>query len=90
MSQVTNNIARSRFELVENGEMAFATYQDMNGALSIPHVETAIPLRGNGAAGRLMAGVVDYARANNVKIVPICPYAVAWFRRNPTAADVLQ
>jgi predicted GNAT family acetyltransferase len=86
---VVNNESRSRFELEENGELAFATYQRSGDVFTIPHVEAAIPLRGKGTAGRLMEGIAALAREHGYKIRPTCPYAVAWFRRHPEANDLL-
>lgn len=89
MSTVIDNEALRRFELEENGYTAFATYRRADEIVTIPHVESAIELRGKGTAGRLMDGIAALARENGFKIVPTCPYAVAWFRRHPEAADVL-
>jgi len=77
-----------RFELAEGGALAFADYSVREGRMIVPHVEAAHELRGTGAAGRLMAGVMDAARRRNLKIVPLCPYADAYMRRNPETADL--
>ena len=77
-----------RFELAEQGAVAFADYRVQDGRLVIPHVEAAHALRGTGAAGRLMEGVVDAARQRGLKIVPHCSYADAWMRRHRDADDV--
>jgi hypothetical protein len=89
MSTVNDNEAARRFELEEEGHTAFATYRLADDIVTIPHVEAPIELRGKGTAARLMEGIAILARANGFKIVPTCPYAVAWFRRHPEAADVL-
>jgi hypothetical protein len=89
MSTVNDNEAARRFELEEEGHTAFATYRRADDIVTIPHVEAPIELRGKGTAARLMEGIAILARANGFKIVPTCPYAVAWFRRHPEAADVL-
>jgi predicted GNAT family acetyltransferase len=89
MSTVTDNEVARRFELEEDGHIAFATYRRADDIVTIPHVESPLALRGKGTAGRLMEGIAALARANAFKIVPTCPYAVAWFRRHPDAADVL-
>jgi uncharacterized protein len=89
MADVTDNTALSRFELVENGLTAFATYRRNASRVVIPHVEAPVALRGKGTAGRLMEGIVALARAKGFKIVPSCPYAAAWFRRHPANSDVL-
>jgi predicted GNAT family acetyltransferase len=86
---VVNNEAQHRFELEEQGELAFASYRKADDVYTIPHVEAAMALRGKGSAGRLMAGIAEMARAKGFKIKPTCPYAVAWFRRNPDAQDVM-
>lgn len=90
LHNVTDNEAASRFELVEHGETAFANYRLREGVITIPYVESPVALRGKGTAGRLLEGVVAHARAHNMKIIPICGYAVSWFRRHPDVADVLK
>jgi predicted GNAT family acetyltransferase len=84
-----DNTAEQRFELTENGLMAWAEYRIQNGIYVIPHVEADPPLRGTGAAGRLMAAIVTHARTRGFRLQPRCSYARAWFRRHPDAADVL-
>lgn len=80
---------RQRFELRERGMTAFADYYRQKNSLVIPHVESPAPLRGTGSADRLMRAIAAYARARQLKIVPLCGYARAWFRRHPGDADVL-
>jgi predicted GNAT family acetyltransferase len=90
MSDVVDNARLGRFELVEDGLTALATYRRVGARVTIPHVEAPVPLRGKGTAGRLMEGIVALARSEGFKIVPSCPYASAWFRRHPEAGDVLE
>jgi hypothetical protein len=85
----SDNAEQHRFELAENGLIAFATYRRRGDTLVIPHVEAPVPLRGTGAAGRLMAAVADHARVHGLKIAPLCPYARSWFKRHPDRADLL-
>jgi len=86
---VIDNTQASRFEREENGLLAWANYRIQDGKHLIPHVEAEPPLRGTGAAGRLMQDIVEHARANQLVIVPRCSYARAWFKRHPEAQDVL-
>ncbi|HEX4273680.1 MAG TPA: GNAT family N-acetyltransferase [Rhizomicrobium sp.] len=78
-----------RFELIENGLVVFADYRTRDGKYLLPHVEAEPALRGTGAAGRLMEAIVAHARAEKLILVPRCSYALAWFKRHPDAADVL-
>jgi predicted GNAT family acetyltransferase len=87
---VIDNEERHRFETIENDLMVFANYREHDGRLILTHVEADPALRGTGAAARLMQSIVDYARIQNLKLVPRCSYAVAWFRRHPEARDVAE
>ena len=87
---VIDNMEKSRFELEENGALAFATYRHSGNVYVIPHVEAAMELRGKGTAGRLMEGIAARARAKGFKIRPTCPYAVAWFHRHPEQHDITE
>jgi hypothetical protein len=84
-----DNTAEQRFELEETGLKAWAEYRVRDGKYVLPHVEADPPLRGTGAAGRLMQQIVDHARANALVLEPRCSYARAWFQRHPEAQDVL-
>jgi len=89
MAEVTDNAAAGRFELVEQGQTAFADYRLSDGRLILPHVEAPPALRGTGAAGRLMEGVLTEARARGLKVVPLCGYAAAYIRRHAEWQDLL-
>jgi predicted GNAT family acetyltransferase len=84
---VHDNPGASRFELDVGGQIAFALYRRDGSMLYIRHVEAPPPLRGTGAAGRLMEGILEIAGRENLTIVPICSYAAAWMRRRGLARD---
>lgn len=89
MSAVKDNPAKSRFELEEEGMVAFADYRKRDGVYMVPHVESPVPLRGQGTAGRLMEGMLALIRAEGSKIRPICPYAVAYIARHKQHQDLI-
>lgn len=86
---VRDNPSRGRYELEVDGQIVFLTYRRDGETLYIPHVEAPPTLRGTGAAGRLMEGVMGIARAENLKVVPICGYAAAWLRRHREWRDLM-
>lgn len=90
MSDVKNNPAKNRYELEVDGHIAFADYRLDGKVLTIPHVEAPPVLRGTGAAGNLMQGVMEIARAEGFKVVPVCGYAASWIRRHAEYRDLLQ
>ena len=90
MNPVTDNVARERFELVEEGKLAFADYIREGDVLVLPYVEADPALRGRGAAGRLMEGVLGIVRERGLKVRPVCGYAVAYVERHPKWRDLVE
>jgi hypothetical protein len=86
---VKDNPAKNRYELDIDGKIVFANYRRQGSTLYIPYVEAPVSLRGTGAAGRLMQGVMEIARAEELKVVPICGYAASWVRRHREHHDLL-
>lgn len=74
--------AASRFELRIGEYIAYADYRLEKDILTIRYVFAPDALRGTGAAGRLMEKIMEEARANTLKIVPICGYAASWMRKH--------
>ena len=89
MDGFKDNKENNRFELPVDGQTVFCTYRretkDEGDVVYLTHVEAPPSLRGTGAAGRLMQGISDYAKAEDLALVPICSYAVHWLRRHPDA-----
>lgn len=82
MSEIKDNREAGRYELDVGGQIAFALYRRDGSTLYIRHVEAPVPLRGTGAAGRLMEGIMAIARGERLTVVPLCSYAAAWIRRH--------
>ncbi|WP_100074883.1 GNAT family N-acetyltransferase [Chryseobacterium camelliae] len=51
--------------------------------LTVYHTEVSEEYEGRGFAKILLEKLVSYARENNLKIVPLCPYVHAQFKRHP-------
>ena len=72
----------------DEAEMTFTTISDHQ--IIIDHTEVPDAFRGQGAGLRLVTRAVEDARAAGKKIIPLCPFAAAQFRRHPEWADVLK
>ncbi len=79
----------ARYEIDEQGLTSWADYRRIADRIVIDHVESPTPLRGTGAAGRLMAAISEDARARSLKITPICGYAALWLKRSPQFQDLV-
>ena len=67
------------------------TYSRANAHLIIAdHTEVPDALRGRGVGLALVTRLVEDARAEGVKIMPLCPYVNAERRKHPDWNDVFQ
>jgi len=93
MTDLRDVIADQRFEQGfsdPEGQLraVFADYAVQGTTRVILHVEADPALRGTGAAGQFMQSLAQHARAEGLKLVPRCSYAVAWLKRHPEFSDV--
>lgn len=54
----------------------------------IDHTEVDPSLKGQGVGRQLLDKVVSMAREKGIKILPLCPFAHAMFRRDASLKDV--
>jgi uncharacterized protein len=55
----------------------------------IEHTEVSDELKGQHVGQQLVHTAVEYARTNDIKIVPLCPFANAIFKKIAEYTDVL-
>jgi predicted GNAT family acetyltransferase len=83
-----NDNGKSRFlwdvSGVPLGEMVFTATPEM---LTVHHTKVHKELEGKGVAGKLLAYMVAYARERHLKVLPLCPYVHAQFKRHPDQYD---
>ena len=82
---------KGAFFMEESGKrLAEMTYtQAGTHRIIIDHTEVDDALRGTGAGKSLVLAAVEWARKNNTKIIPLCPFARSVFQKNPEIRDVL-
>lgn len=78
------------FYMEKNGQrVAEITYVPAGeGKINANHTYVANELRGGGVAEQLLDALADYARKENLKIIPSCSYVVAKFARGGKYDDV--
>jgi predicted GNAT family acetyltransferase len=86
---VRDNLQLHRFELDAEGLVAFSNYKRDGKTLTIMHTEVPPALNGKGVGSALVRGVLDLARAQNMKIVPLCPFVAAYIAKHAEYADLL-
>ncbi|MCA5004894.1 GNAT family N-acetyltransferase [Sphingobacterium bovistauri] len=69
------------------GEMTYS--KAGTDKIIIDHTEVDENQKGKGVGRILLFKVVDFARDNNIKIVPLCPFAKSIFDKDIDIRDVL-
>lgn len=89
--QQKNNEKNGEFEALFDGNHAgLMTYTWAgNDKFIIDHTEVEEAFNGKGLGKEMLLAAVDFARKNNLKIIPLCPFAKATFQRNADLQDVL-
>lgn len=79
------------FFIREDGKrLAEMTYSRASESMIIiDHTEVSETLKGKGVGLQLVMEAVKYARENQQKILPLCPFAKSVFDKKPETHDVL-
>ncbi len=90
-AEITRDVTetKGRYVLTRDGVEAELTYSILSPHTIIAdHTGVPTSLRGSGAGLALVERLVADARAEGVKIVPLCPYVKSQAARHPEWADV--
>jgi hypothetical protein len=81
---------KGAFVLTQDGNrLAEMTYSVAGSRVIIDHTQVDELLRGKNVGAQLVRAAVEWARAENVKLLPLCPFARSVFDKTPEYADVL-
>ena len=87
---VTDNPAKMRYEIHEDGEVAaYVTYARAGNTIIFLHTQTDGRFRGQGVAGRLVRTTLDDARERGLGVLPHCPFTRDWIASHPEYADLV-
>jgi uncharacterized protein len=86
---ITHNEAARRFELLVDGHRALLTYRRFPDRIVFDHTEVPKLLEGHGLAATLARFGLDFAHANHLQVVPLCPYVSSFIRKHPEYQDLV-
>lgn len=69
--------------------IAFSKYMLVGEKMIIEHTEVPVELEGKGIASRIVRTALDYARAQKIKVMPLCPYTAGFIHRHPEYQDLV-
>ena len=72
-----------RFTVTEDGLTAELNYRMSGSEMIITHIGVPRPLEGRGIGSALAKAGLEYARQQEMTVVPICSFARSYIDRNP-------
>jgi len=73
---------RGAFVIEKDGERLAEMVVSLAGSeLTVHHTEVSQKLKGQGIGSLLLEAMVTYARKNNLKVIPLCPFVQAQFKQ---------
>lgn len=89
--QLEQSPSKGMFFIEQDGQklarMTFSRAGD--NLIIIDHTEVSDVLKGKNVGKQLVAAAVDHARKNQLKILPLCPFAKSVFEKVSEFRDVL-
>jgi len=86
---VRRNEAAHSFEAALGKKIAKIDYAQSNGRLNLLHTEVPIEDQGQGIASDLAKAALDYARGENLQVVPTCPFVSTYIKRHPEYLEIV-
>lgn len=85
----SSNEYRGIFVMKDDGKtIASLTYGLEDGTMTIDHTEVNEAFEGNGLGGKLVEASYEYARDNDLKVNPLCPFTEVVFDNHPEWSHV--
>jgi predicted GNAT family acetyltransferase len=85
---IIHNELKQRFETTVDGNTAFVEYNLFSHGINYTHTEVPKVLEGKGVGSALAKFVLDYARENQLRVMPLCPFIKGYIDRHPEYADI--
>jgi len=81
----------SYFAALDGDKVAGRIFYTSKGEkkMILDHTEVDINYRGQGIGNKILARIVEYVRENDIKIIPLCPFAKSVFEKTESIRDVL-
>lgn len=81
--QLLKNDEKQRFELQNNGHIAFIDFEEKEHLIALVHTEAPEELQGTGTAVALVEKTLQHIEKSGKKVMPYCPFVLAYIKKHP-------
>lgn len=86
---INTDLNQKKFFAVIEGLEAHIEFEISGNVIDLQHTFTPHTLRGRGIAGKLAQFAFEYAKNNNLKVIPSCPFIPAFLEKNEQYKELL-
>ena len=87
--KITNNTKNLRFELMEDGELAYLEYRYYKNDIALMHTFVPDKLRGKGIAHALAKCALEFVQKEGKKMMVYCTYVAKYLQEHPEYKTLL-
>lgn len=87
--EILHDASRQRFLTIVDGYEGYVQYELAGDVMALTHTIVPAPIGGRGITGDLVRHAFDYARAEGLRVAPLCSYAEYWVSRHPEYDDLV-
>jgi predicted GNAT family acetyltransferase len=80
--KVIHEKENERFVIYLDGNEVYVEYTMEDKEINLYHTYTHPALRGKGLAAQVVRAAFEFAKENNLKVIPTCSYVQAFVRKN--------
>lgn len=84
-----HNRTEQQFEISIGQALCILQYRIAAGKMIVYHTEVPAPFERRGLAARLTRAALEYARSENLKVEPRCPYTAYFLRKHTGYSDLI-
>jgi predicted GNAT family acetyltransferase len=78
----TVNKEEKRFVIYAEGKEVYVKFEIKNNKMDLDHTYTNPELRGKGLAALVVRAALQFAKGNNLKVIPTCSYVRSFISKN--------
>jgi uncharacterized protein len=80
--EVIHEKENERFVIYAEGYEVYVEYKIRDNKVDLNHTYTHPALRGKGLAAQVVRAAFEFAKENNLKVIPTCSYVQAFVSKN--------
>lgn len=88
--EVVHETEKNRFAVHTEGETAVLEYRLSEGEVILTHTGVPPALEGRGIGSLLVRTGLDWARAEGLRVVPVCSFVNGYLKRHPEYTDLTE